>query len=213
MEGGEEEVADDPLDDDPRHLFRSDEERPASFSARPPSPWMIPVEAYEPRAPPGARPPVDPRKYWEANKDKIAEARKKTRGEATTPDSTPVAMPAAAGGTRVRGRRLQQQGGRCVQPRGEQPRQWQPTQDTRGQNAARLGASTAADLQVAKSQEDQGAEVNDRDENTIADERGAKRGRIMSKHQSAEDEPPMKVKKGDKHTRTATSVWTRCEKR
>ena len=28
----------------------------------------------------------------------------------------------------------------------------------------------------------------------------------MSKHPSAEDEPPMKVKKGDKHTRTATSV-------
>ena len=28
----------------------------------------------------------------------------------------------------------------------------------------------------------------------------------MSKHPSAEDEPPMKVKKGDKHTTTATSV-------
>ena len=34
IEGGEEEAADDPLDDDPRQLFGPDEERPASSSAR-----------------------------------------------------------------------------------------------------------------------------------------------------------------------------------
>ena len=143
-----------------------------------------------------------------ANGDKIAEARKKTRGEATTPDSTPVATPAAAGGTRDRARCLQQQGGRCVKPRGEQPQQRQPTHHTRGQNAARLRASKAAGLQVAKSQEDQGEEVNDRDENTFGDELGAKRGQILAEHASAEEEPPKKVKKGEKHTTTATSVCT-----
>ena len=50
--------------------------------------------------------------------------------------------------------------------------------------------------------------MKDRDENSFADELGTKRGRIMSKHPSVEDEPPMKVKKGDKDTTTATSVCT-----
>ena len=130
------------------------------------------------------------RRYREANRDKIAEARKKTRGEAITPNSMPVVTPAAAGVTRRRWRRLQQRGKQYVRRWGEQPREWQPTHDTRGQNAVGLGASTAAGLQVGKSLQGQGAQMNDRDE----------------KYPSAEDEPPMKVKKGDKHTRTATSV-------
>ena len=102
-------------------------------------------------------------------------SRKKTRAQASTPDPTPVATPAAAGGTPAKARRPQQQGGRCVQARGEQSRQQWPTRDTRGQNAARRGASTAADLQVAKCQEDQCEEVNDWDENTLGDEQARMR--------------------------------------
>ena len=65
-------------------------------------------------------------------------------GEATTSDPRPVATPAATGRSHHRARRLQQQGGRRLQPRGEQPRERRRAHDTRGENAARLGVSTAA---------------------------------------------------------------------
>ena len=45
----------------------------------------------------------------------------------------------------------------------------------------------------ADSLQDQGVEVADREQNILANERGAKRGRILSKHPSAADAPPKKV--------------------
>ena len=47
----------------------------------------------------------------------------------------------------------------------------------------------------AETLQNQGVEVTDREQNILAAERGAKRGRILSKHPSAEDAPPKKVNK------------------
>ena len=115
------------------------------------------------------------KRYRAANGEKIAKATNKMRGEGSSPDSMRVTTPAATGGTADWARRLQEEGRRCVKPWGEEPRRRQPTHDTGGQNAARLGASKAAGPQVAKCQEDQVEEVNDGEENAFGDEQARMR--------------------------------------
>ena len=63
------------------------------------------------------------------------------------------------------------------------------------ENIAALMSGTSPLSPLSMAEEDARAEMTDRDQNILANERGAKRGRNLSGHPSADDTPPKKVNK------------------